>query len=50
MRAGVVKKIRSGIKLLAQGEIDRALIVRVHEVSAAARSKIEALGGRVELL
>ncbi len=50
MRAGVVKKIRSGIKLLAQGEIDKALIVRVHEASAAARSKIEALGGRVELI
>jgi large subunit ribosomal protein L15 len=50
MRAGVVKKIRNGIKLLAQGELDRALIVRVHEVSVAARSKIEALGGRVELI
>jgi len=50
MRAGIVKKIRSGIKLLAEGEIGKALVVRVHEVSAAARTKIEAQGGRVELI
>jgi len=47
---GVVKKLRSGIKLLAQGEITKALTVRVHLASAAARSKIEAVGGRVELI
>jgi large subunit ribosomal protein L15 len=48
--AGLVKKVRDGIKLLAQGEIAKALNVRVHEASAAARSKIEAAGGRVELI
>jgi large subunit ribosomal protein L15 len=47
---GVVKKLRSGIKLLAQGEITKALTVRVHVASAAAKSKIEAVGGRVELI
>jgi large subunit ribosomal protein L15 len=46
----VVKKLRSGIKLLAQGEITKALTVRVHVASAAAKSKIEAVGGRVELI
>jgi large subunit ribosomal protein L15 len=47
---GVVKKLRNGIKLLAQGEITKALTVRVHVASAAAKSKIEAVGGRVELI
>ena len=38
------------VKLLAGGEIDRALTVRVEAVSAAARAKIEAAGGTVELI
>ena len=38
------------IKLLAGGEVDRALTVRVHAASAAARRKIEAAGGTVELI
>ena len=38
------------VKVLAGGEIDRALTVRVHAVSAAARAKIEAAGGTVELI
>jgi large subunit ribosomal protein L15 len=38
------------VKLLAKGEIDRALTVRVDAVSAGARAKIEAAGGRVELV
>ena len=38
------------VKILAQGEIDRALTVRAHAVSAAARQKIEAAGGTVEII
>lgn len=38
------------IKLLAGGEVDRALTVRVHAASEAARRKIEAAGGTVELI
>ena len=38
------------VKILAGGEIDRALTVRVEAVSAAARTKIEAAGGTVELI
>ena len=50
MQAGLVKKLRSGIKLLAEGEISKVLTVRVHEASAAAMKKVEAAGGRVELI
>jgi large subunit ribosomal protein L15 len=38
------------VKILAGGEIDRPLTVRAHAVSAAARAKIEAAGGTVELI
>jgi len=41
---------RGSVKLLGNGEVDRKLTVRVHAVSAGARSKIEAAGGTVELL
>jgi large subunit ribosomal protein L15 len=38
------------VKVLANGEIERKVTVRAHKVSAAARAKIEAAGGTVELL
>ena len=38
------------VKILAEGDLDRALTVRAHAVSAAARVKIEAAGGTVELI
>jgi large subunit ribosomal protein L15 len=38
------------VKVLANGEIERKVTVRAHKVSAAARAKIEAAGGSVELL
>lgn len=49
-RAGVLKKKYCGVKLLAQGEIQRAVTVRVHKASGAAVEKITAAGGRVELI
>jgi large subunit ribosomal protein L15 len=48
--AGVVKARRDGIKLLAEGDIDRALNVKLSRVSRAARAKIEAAGGTVEVV
>jgi len=38
------------VKVLAEGELERKVTVRAHKVSAAARTKIEAAGGVVELL
>ncbi|MGH2576820.1 MAG: uL15 family ribosomal protein [Actinomycetota bacterium] len=35
---------------MARGEIDRALTVRAHAFSEAARAKIEGAGGRAEVL
>ncbi len=46
--AGITKKATDPIKLLAHGEITRALVVKGVAMSAAAKVKIEAAGGRVE--
>jgi large subunit ribosomal protein L15 len=44
--------VRKGmpVKVLAQGEIDKALTVRAHAFSQAARAKIERAGGTAEVL
>jgi large subunit ribosomal protein L15 len=39
-----------GIKILGNGELAKKLVVVVTAISAAAKTKIEALGGSVELL
>ena len=41
---------RGAVKILGSGEVEHALTVRVHAVSDSAKAKIEAKGGRVELL
>ncbi len=49
--ARVVRKIaKNGVKLLGVGEIDRPLNMKVQGCSGAARKKIEAAGGSVEVL
>ena len=49
--AGLIKNSdRTRVKILGDGELAHALTVKAHAVSGAARSKIEAAGGRIELL
>jgi large subunit ribosomal protein L15 len=38
------------VKILAEGELERKVTISAHRVSAAARTKIEAAGGSIELL
>jgi len=38
------------VKVLAEGDLDRALTVKAHAFSASAKSKIEDAGGTVEIL
>ena len=38
------------VKILARGDLDKALQVKAHAVSAAAKAKIESAGGSVELI
>jgi large subunit ribosomal protein L15 len=48
--AGLVKARAQRIKLLGQGEVTVPLVVKVQAVSTQARGRIEAAGGRVEVL
>jgi len=50
VEAGLVKGKRDGIKLLGQGEIKHPLDVKVNLISKSAREKIEAAGGKVEVI
>ena len=47
---GLVKKVRDGVKLLGKGEISHPVVIKVHKVSRTAQEKIEAAGGRVEVI
>lgn len=46
---GVIKSKSVPVKVLGDGEITKSLTVKVDKVSTAARAKIEAAGGTVEL-
>jgi len=46
---GIVKSKSVPVKVLANGEISKALTVKVDKISGSARAKIEAAGGTVEL-
>ena len=45
---GLINRKRGDVKLLANGEAPKNLVVKVHAASEAARQKIEQAGGRVE--
>src|SRR5262245_11548116 len=50
-QARLIRRAERGrVKILGDGELAHALTIRVHAVSEAARAKIEAKGGRVEVL
>jgi large subunit ribosomal protein L15 len=50
LRAAGLAKRRDPVKILARGEIKKKLSVKAHGFSAAAREKIEAAGGSVEVI
>jgi large subunit ribosomal protein L15 len=51
VKEGLVKNAdRARVKILGNGDLPHALTVKAHAVSGSARSKIEATGGRIELL
>lgn len=50
VEAGVIKSIKDGVKVLGNGEITKAITVKVHAISKSAAEKVEAAGGKVEVL
>ena len=47
---GVISKLYDGVKILGNGELDKKLIVKATKFSKAAAEKIEAAGGKVEVI
>jgi large subunit ribosomal protein L15 len=50
LKAGLVKKLYDGVKILGDGELKVPLTVRAHKFSESARKKIEAASGKVEMV
>lgn len=48
--AGLVKTLGDGIKILGDGELTKALTVKAHKFSKSAVAKIEAAGGKAEVI
>lgn len=48
--AGIVKKTYDGVKILGRGELTKKLTVSVAAFSEGAKSKIEAAGGKAEVV
>lgn len=50
IETGVLKKLGKGLKILGNGEVTRKLNVKAHMFSEAAKQKIEAAGGSIEVV
>ena len=50
IEAGVIKNPKDGVKILGNGEMTKKLTVKANAFSASAKAKIEALGGKAEVI
>ena len=50
VESGLVKKTLDGVKVLGQGELTKKLTVQANAFSASAKAKIEAAGGKAEVI
>ena len=50
LEAGIIKKAPYGVKILGNGKIEKSLTVQVAAFSESAKAKIEAAGGKAEVI
>ena len=50
LECGMVKKLNDGVKILGDGELTVGLTVRAHKFTQSALKKIEAAGGKAEVI
>ncbi len=48
LASGIIKSLKNPLKVLADGDLSRPLVVKANKFSASAKAKIEAVGGKVE--
>lgn len=47
---GIIKKIEDGVKIMGNGELTKKLTVQANKFTATAKEKIEAVGGKAEVI
>ncbi|SHH45331.1 50S ribosomal protein L15 [Tepidibacter thalassicus] len=48
---GIIRKIeKNGVKILGEGNLEKKLVVKAHKFTKSATEKIEAAGGKVEVI
>ena len=47
---GIIKNIRDGVKIMGNGELTKKLTVQANKFTATAKEKIEAAGGKAEVI
>ena len=50
VEAGILNKNCDGVKILSNGKLEKKLTVKANAFSAAAKEKIEAAGGKAEVI
>ena len=50
LNAGIINKLFDGVKVLGEGELTKKLTVKAAVFSASAKEKIEAVGGKTEVV
>ena len=50
IQMGIIKKIEDGVKIMGGGELTRKLTVQANKFTATAKEKIEAVGGKAEVI
>ena len=50
MESGIVKNLKSGVKVLGNGKLTKKLTVKANKFSASAVTAIEAAGGKTEVM
>jgi large subunit ribosomal protein L15 len=49
-KRGIIPKSKSGLKILGTGDLTKAFTVKATNFSASAKAKIEAAGGKCEIV
>ena len=50
VEAGILKNVRDGIRILGNGDLEKSLTVKAQGFTKSAQQKIEAAGGKVEVI
>ena len=50
LEAGIIRKALDGVKILGNGDLSKKLTVQANKFTAGAKEKIEAVGGKAEVI